>query len=189
MNGNAAVLATAINLLALWAFVFVFWRDYRIDAFRDHVFSIRDRLFQYAADGGVPFDHPAYTMLRYRMNVILRYGHVFTLWRLFMVLKHPAPGNTRDAEMWLKALNTLPRESRETLLESSRTLTVAILQLMAYRSFILYVVFRPFMPTNHIESVVRRNPRVVSTVEKVESEALEEDALKHGRDSELTVVA
>ena len=57
-----------------WIAIFVFWRNYRIDKFRDQLFALRNELFDYAAQGGVSFDEPAYGILRNTMNGLLRYA-------------------------------------------------------------------------------------------------------------------
>src|ERR1700682_1355645 len=87
-------LKSIIGLFALWLFVYYLWRDYRLDAFRDDVFARRDQIFVFAAKGNIKFDHPAYTILRNRMNVLLRYGHAFTLTRLLLIrISHPLVKN------------------------------------------------------------------------------------------------
>jgi|HubBroStandDraft_6_1064221.scaffolds.fasta_scaffold92184_2 hypothetical protein len=189
MNFDVVAILSAVNLLALWIFVFYFWRDYRVDAFRDHVFSIRDKMFLFAANGGVSFDDPAYTILRFRMNVFLRYGHEFTLTRALFVAFVSAPPTFRERQRWEKALEGLPPESRDALRQFSVTLSVAILQLMAYRSLLLYVFLRPIMSTSRIEAVIKKQPNLASTVERVESETLEDDARKNGTDCGVPVVA
>jgi hypothetical protein len=180
MTPPIVAIDSVLTLLALWVFIYVFWSDYRLDAFRDHVFSIRQELFLYAAAGNISFDHPAYTMLRYRMNVILRYGHDFTLtrlliWAAYAAVKPRSLALGDEISRWESAVEELPsKEARETLRAFSRTLSVAILQLMVYRSFILYICIRPFAPTTEIEGVVRSKPIVQCSVERIESETLEE---------------
>src|SRR5579859_7966776 len=84
MNTAATVLLSTVSLAILWIFVCYFWRDFRLDAFREHIFSIRDRLFLFAAQGYVSFEEPAYKILRGRMNFMIRYAHVFTLPHLLL---------------------------------------------------------------------------------------------------------
>ena len=55
---------------------------YRLDSFRQKMFAVRDELFDYAADGNISFDDPAYQLLREQMNAIIRFGHNLTLYRL-----------------------------------------------------------------------------------------------------------
>jgi hypothetical protein len=180
MDLPTTALYSALALLGLWLFTFALWNDYRLDAFRDHVFSIRQELFFYAAIGSVAFNHPAYVMLRYRMNVILRYGDEFTLTKAILsAFIQPTTSAIESKELWEKALqSSLSNETSEALRGFSTALSVAVLQLMAYRSFLLYVLLRPFMPTVRIEDFVKRNPGVKSTVERIETEALLEESRK-----------
>jgi len=43
------------------------------------MFSVREELFDYAANGNISFDHPAYTSLRSMLNGYLRFGHKISL--------------------------------------------------------------------------------------------------------------
>lgn len=174
------VLKSVLGLMALWFFVYHLWRDYRLDAFRDHVFSVRDRLFLYAAKGNINFNHPAYTILRDRMNVVIRYAHEFTLSRIFLILvTHNYQVRSKAIVRWEEAVEALPNEmTRQKMKEFSVILAVAMLQHMVYRSFFRYIVIRPIMflvnPFQVREVAERRH--VVSSVEALESDALEQDA-------------
>lgn len=55
------------------------FKQYRMDKFRQSVFRLRDELFDYAADGNVSFDHPAYRTLRDTMNGYIRFSHRISL--------------------------------------------------------------------------------------------------------------
>ena len=142
----------------------------------------------FAANGGVSFYHPAYTMLRYRMNVVLRYAHEFTLFRVLAItVFQRLPKEIPDRAKWEAAVETLPSEAKEKLREFNTILAIAILQLMIYRSFFLYLIVRPIMPFVRTRDVLQYNPTVVTRVEQLESEALEEEkAQRH--DEPVTVV-
>ena len=176
MSLNIVALQSALGLLALWVFVFYFWRDYRTDAFRDHVFDIRERLFLFAARGGVNFDDPAYTILRHRMNVVLRYAHAYTLLRFLSANLRPSRTRSPEQIKWERAVEALTsEETKKKLREFDTVLAIAILQLMIYRSFFLYLVTRPFAPFVKMRTVFDNRPTVAASVEQVESETLEED--------------
>ncbi|SRR6266567_1343210 len=172
------VLKSVLTLFGLWFFVYYLWRDYRLDAFRDHVFSIRDRMFLYAANGNISFDDPAYTILRNRMNVLLRYGHEFTLTRVILVLLNHDRFKSPAIVKWEKAVEELTEETQRKMREFNLCLAVALLQHIVYHSFFRYVLVRPFMflvnPFQVREMVER--PNVVLTVERLESDALEQEA-------------
>lgn len=82
------VLSSLISILGLW--YLLFWRYHKLcmDTFRQSVFEMRDELFDYAADGNIDFQHPAYGVLRKMMNGFIRFGHHFSAWQgiLFVVL-------------------------------------------------------------------------------------------------------
>jgi hypothetical protein len=168
MNPEIVAVKSALMLLVLWFFLYYLWQDYRIDAFREHVFSIGDRLFKFAASGGVGFKDPAYTMLHDRMNVLLRYAHEFTFFRVVSIaLVQPSAKNT-DKAKWEEAVNALPSEaSKQKLREFDTILVIAVLQLMIYRSFFLYVVVRPWAPFVEPPKVLKDKPIVVARVEQL----------------------
>src|SRR5688572_13211177 len=74
-----AVLSGGYALLLLWYLFFWLYRDYRLDAFRQTMFALRDELWDYAAAGHVGFDHPAYLLSRQLMNGMIRFGHNINL--------------------------------------------------------------------------------------------------------------
>jgi hypothetical protein len=45
---------------------------------------VRDEVFDYAAEGNIAFDDPAYVLLRRQMNGLIRYGHQLTVFRSIM---------------------------------------------------------------------------------------------------------
>lgn len=65
--------------------LFWFYRDYRVDAFRQQMFSLRDEMFDWADRSSLPFDHPAYGMLRNAMNGFIRFGHRLTIFQVFLM--------------------------------------------------------------------------------------------------------
>jgi len=69
------VIATFVSLAGLWVLVFWLYRDYRVDLFRQELFQVRDELFDFAAQGQIPFDHPAYVGLREVFNGYIRFAH------------------------------------------------------------------------------------------------------------------
>src|SRR5688572_19860233 len=67
-----ALAFSALGLYGLWLLWTWLYRDYRIDLFRDRMFALRQDLFDLAAQGVIPFDHPAYGALRRTMNGFIR---------------------------------------------------------------------------------------------------------------------
>ena len=73
----------AVALMATTIF-WGLWPMLKLDSFRQDMFCLRDELFDYAADGNVGFDDPAYVALRTQLNDLIRYGPHFTLYRTIM---------------------------------------------------------------------------------------------------------
>ena len=66
---------TGVSLAMLWVLFYWLYRDYRIDRFREDLFSLRDEVFDMGASGKAPFEHRAYGMLRSNINGAIRHGH------------------------------------------------------------------------------------------------------------------
>ena len=66
---------TWLSVLFIWIMLAWFYRDYRVDKFRQCLFAIRDELFDMGMAGDVSFRDPAYGLLRTSINGFIRYGH------------------------------------------------------------------------------------------------------------------
>ena len=89
-----------LSLLGLWVWFFWLYRDYRIDAYRQRVFALRNELWDYAAAGHISFDDPAYLVVRNRMNGLIRFAHLLSLtWLL--------------GAFWARALRPFPELEAE----------------------------------------------------------------------------
>lgn len=175
-------LRTALALLFIWLFVFVLWKDYCLDNFREAVFAIRDDLFLYAADGNVSFDHPAYKILRNRLNVTLRYAHEFTLLRFSLAVTVLSKVPNAETAAWEKALVSLPTDVRQALIQYRTNFVLAFLGYVTLRSFFLYLLFVLVQVLGICKEAAKRYvlPRIVTGVERLESEALAEDLRNQG---------
>jgi hypothetical protein len=117
----ATGLATVVSLAGVAYAFFWLYRDVCVDTFRDKVFALRDELFLDAADGLVPFDHPAYTTLRTTMNGFIRFGDGLSLTQILVCNVFVRPEDAERAglrpfeERWDKATNDLPASSRKRL--------------------------------------------------------------------------
>ncbi len=74
------------------------WASYRVAALRQDLFEIRDVLFSVAMEHPFLFKHAAYTKLRSKINISIRFAHKFTMTRLFVVL-------------WVRQFATLPKDT------------------------------------------------------------------------------
>ena len=158
-------LATLLSILGLW-FLLVLFRDYCVDRFREDLFSLRQDLFDYAAESGVNFDDPAYGMLRSTMNGVIQFGHRLGLLEIlasyFTVRKSgPSGGVFSFWSVWEKRLGTLPQQERKKLLEfhlKMHLLVVKHLLLSSPIMWLLIVVTAGFILTKSAFSKLRLQP-------------------------------
>lgn len=180
MNPDIA-LRSVLALFALWIAVYYLWRDYRSDSFREDIFSVRDRMFLWAAQGNIGFDHPAYRILRDRMNVLLRHAHEFTLTRMVLILATHSTEKPEILVEWEAAVEELPKETQDAMKEFNACVAIFVLQHVIYYSFFRYMALRPLMFFVKVRHVVAESPRVVSGVERLESETVEKEARLQAR--------
>jgi hypothetical protein len=104
---------TCVSLFGLWLLHNVCFKDYRLDALRQRLFNLRGELFDYAASGAVPFDHPAYGLLRTRINRLIRFAHRFTGIQLLLLVLDSAQAPMPDSDplhAWQRSLDTVEDE-------------------------------------------------------------------------------
>jgi hypothetical protein len=119
----ATALETLVALAVLSVLLFNLIPAYRLDAFRQKMFTQRDRLWDYAAAGNISFDDPAYLLLRKLMNGFIRYGHQLTFFRVFMTMLHwhaigQAPELTWHTK-WDRALSQVQDAEVKAYLENA----------------------------------------------------------------------
>jgi hypothetical protein len=94
------------------------YRRLRVDAFRQEMFILRDRLFIEAAEGVIPFGHPAYGLLRQTMNGYIRFGHDLSLMHMFISRSFfyvRVPESATFEKKWSQATRDLPGPAKEKL--------------------------------------------------------------------------
>lgn len=106
-----------LGLAGLWVLWYHFLRPQRVDIFRQKLFELRSDLFDLAASGVLPFDHPAYTQLRLLINGLIRFAHRASFPTLVVatVQSKKAPSDTLGR--WRRCVEQLPEESRGRLLK------------------------------------------------------------------------
>lgn len=117
----------SISCLGLWLLCCVFVKDYRLDALRQRLFRLRGELFDYAASGAIAFDHPAYGMLRARINRLIRFAHRFTSTQLVLVLAFEPDVPTDPLKQWNSALATVESEAVQEALRDFNSKMFSIL--------------------------------------------------------------
>jgi hypothetical protein len=115
-----------ISVAGLWVLFFWLYRDYRLDAFRQDLFALRDELFNIAAEGQLTFSSRAYGMLRSSLNGNIQFGHKWgflDVLSFFLFTRRQAHLN-HAAEcyrvQWEDAIGTLDSNTRAAV-ESIRT--------------------------------------------------------------------
>lgn len=71
--------------IAIFYLFFFLYKDYMNDYTRQELFKLRDRLFDYAADGNIAFDDEAYKTTRTMINGVIRFTHSITLTHWLMM--------------------------------------------------------------------------------------------------------
>src|SRR5262245_17433993 len=89
MSEHIIAILTLLSLAFIWIGAFWLHTDYSIDLFRQQIFKLRDALFDDAIAGKIPFDHPAYGIVRMTLNGLSRYGHRINLVFLFGTYLRP----------------------------------------------------------------------------------------------------
>jgi len=116
----AVVFSSAVSLILLVWILSCLWPAQRIDIFRQELFALRDEMFDFAANGSIAFDHPAYALLRQLMNGFLRYAHNITPYRIlasfirWKLLARQPSGDWSAA--WEKAVNSVEDEKTRTMM-------------------------------------------------------------------------
>lgn len=138
-------------IAAFWVLViFKLLPEARLDAFRQSMFAVRDELFDFAADGNVAFDAPAYVLLRQQMNGFIRYAHHLTAFRMLLtVVMHKIardPESSGWRKEWEKNLALIDDDSVRASLERfhERALMLAVKRLIT-GSPLLWAVTLAFM--------------------------------------------
>jgi hypothetical protein len=142
----AEVLQFCIVVVFGLVLLFKILPEVRLDSFRQKMFGIRDELFDYAADGNISFDHPAYVSLRRQMNGFIRYAHHMTAFRILMTIAihkfrrmDPPPEDWQTR--WLNSVNSIKDERvRERLRDFHCAAIVAMKRRFLSGSPLLWVI-------------------------------------------------
>jgi hypothetical protein len=173
-------LKSVVCLLLLWFFVFVLWKDYCLDVFRERIFTLRDELFLAASRGEIGFNDPAYRMFRERLNISLRYAHEFTLSKLCVALAFPM-FSINEGLAWEEHMKPLPEETRALLVRYRIMFVSNVLRYMLLRSYLLSVLlllaYTGTRVVGGFNDLTKRYilSKATPAVEKIESEVFEED--------------
>src|SRR5947209_617518 len=118
-NNLIITIRSALALFALWFIWYYGFRNYFLDKMRQRLFEIRDRLFDYSADGNIDFNHAAYGNLRLSLNGMLRFAHQLYFSRALLSivadLVAPNPNAGELLKNHFAPVATLPSPQKEFL--------------------------------------------------------------------------
>lgn len=119
-NNIIIIISFGVILTFLWVFYFWFYWQYRIDKARQELFAIRDELFDFAINGNISFNHPAYGILRRTMNGMVRFTHkidFINLIAIILFIKTPTPHSYNFFVIFNKAISDIKSEDVRKKLE------------------------------------------------------------------------
>lgn len=140
------IVGSSLTLILLVVIVFELWPAQRTDIFRQEMFELRDELFDFAAQGQIGFDDPAYTLLRQLMNGFIRYAHNLTPFRvLFSFLRRrllSTPPTEDWSALWKAALEKIPDGDQRNKMEEfhSKTTNLVTGQLILSPGLVLTLI-------------------------------------------------
>ena len=143
----ASILQFSVVLVLWLILIFKILPTYRVDSFRQKMFSVRDEMFDFAADGNISFDDPAYILLRTQMNGLIRYGHQLTVFRTLMTkainLASGEAPNMSWNEAWESSLTTTRNENVRAKMREfhERSMMIAVKHLIVGSPFLWLAIF------------------------------------------------
>ncbi|MBI1790616.1 MAG: hypothetical protein HYR60_24055 [Acidobacteria bacterium] len=145
MEQLAALLLTTAGACLFAILTLFLWREYRIERFRQRIFQIRDELFDFAAEGNLSFDNPAYGALRASMNSMIRFAHRMSLSYAVGITaaRHfcPSPGLDRFTRERLRPLMELPEgPAREKLVTLHARVLIEVFKFVSFSPLLLPVL-------------------------------------------------
>lgn len=175
---------TVLVLSLLWLFVFVLRRKYCDDKFRNELFTLRDELFDYAASGKIDFGHPAYILLRLRMNGMIRYAHRASLMQImvpYLLTRRTVDAAVEDyRERWQLAISQAEKaEVRLKIDDFQRRMGILLVRHLFRSSVIFFAPVHLLLLTSMVIKVATAElwSRLIKSVEYLEVEAERAGAL------------
>jgi len=189
MNGIVSALQLALSMFAAWFLYFLCWREYKVDAFRQKLFALRDDLFDYAQSGSIAFNDPAYTTLRSLLNGIIRFAHRMTFTR-FVVLAASTKSQDNPMKAWMQDLRRLPPDVQEKLKKTHGDIGRAIALHVVAWSPLALILLAILVVVGALVSLLklRIHIRVVRSSEDISS-VLEKEALEQPDSYDQCLVA
>jgi hypothetical protein len=139
-NAPFEMLVTSVGAVACWLLWFYFIKEYRVSAFRERLFSIRDELFAFAADDGVSFNETAYLQLRDLINGMLQFAHRVSFLTLLTSARSSMPSSedSTPQRLWEKSLEVLDPAVKERLERIHGEIVYAYMKQLVEGSIVLF---------------------------------------------------
>lgn len=100
---GVAVLAVAYGVM---------YRRMKVDRFREDLFTLRDEVFDYMWKNDLPYDHPAYVVMRTNLNGAIRFSERLTI-PVFVLMARHASRTSAQHSHFLKAVSTLDQKHQQ----------------------------------------------------------------------------
>lgn len=175
---NTIFFAFIFALLYFWGF-----RRQKVDVFRLQMFEVRDEMFDFAAQGGIDFQHPAYKLLRTTLNGYIRFSHAFSICLMFLA-KVSESVKPFDAE-WEEATRGLDENVLCRMNTFKSDMELVIIKRLFLSSplkigfFTILIIASEGIATIKLLTkrrgryiIVKRNPVVSSSVQSFDNRAL-----------------
>jgi hypothetical protein len=193
------MLIACIGAAGCWFLWFYLIKEYRVSNFRESLFSLRDELFQFAADGHLTFDDPAYVELRSLINGMLRFAHRVTFLSLITSVRSLSADDPDQNPYlrWKDAVDHLAPDTKARVESIHNRLWSAFMRQLVKGSVFLIATSLLLTTGFFIRSQVRRfflakyepelSPRAAmekDLAKTINAESLVEAAYREGKASE-----
>lgn len=130
--------------ISMGSMIIYFYKRYMIDAYRQKIFSIRDSVFDYAADGNIAFDNTAYCMVRTYLNGMIRFTEQIGFFQFLLIATFRKASNSQFESAMSAELNKLSEEQAKTLDHALRMATFTTFIYVANKNVALRGIFSLF---------------------------------------------
>lgn len=153
---------SVIASVSLTIAIYILWANhYRrlfCDRYRQHLFQIRDQLFNKAADGEISFDDPAYHSLRYMINGLIRYAHKVSATSIFLMWLFRDRLHTGEiADPRIRAARDGHPEIFHEIVTSAACRTIEYCLNCSLLLRVLFAIFRSYSERKHVKEIMARN--------------------------------
>ncbi len=147
MSDNTVIVTALSSLVSLFGLMWLFfwlYRRYSVDRFRQEMFEIRDKLFDYARTTGLEFDSQAYIIPRQTMNGFIRFADRLTLSQIiFNVILGKkddiAVISKQFQEVWCRATQGLDKKTANELEDLRDQINQLVLKYLIFGSPLLLI--------------------------------------------------